>query len=74
MKKFYDVKLKISATHRVDSAEFMKVEENADCVAFDSSIRKVMTYDRICGDMYVRNNVYELPRGNIYKIEIEFKP
>lgn len=74
MKKFYDVKLKISARHREDDAEYRKIEENTDCVNFDSSSLRIITYDRLFGDTYSPKNVYQFPRGDIFTIEIEFKP
>lgn len=74
MKKFYDVNLKITAREREDYTELVKIEENTDCVVFDSKTLKIMTYDRVRGDIYVPSHCYEFPRGNIYAIEIEFRP
>lgn len=74
MKRFYDVELKISARHREDNKAFWTAEESTDRVLFDSSARKIWTYDRLYGDNYAVKNIYKLPRGDIYTIEIEFKP
>lgn len=74
MKKFYDVKLKITAKHIGDNNEFWKLEESADCVVFDTGARKIWTYDRAYENTHVLRNTYVLPRGNIYTIVIEFKP